>query len=60
MLLHHVELFLRRTRTPPARFGRDAVSDPRFVFQLREGRKPRPRTVERVLTFIEQNQEQRL
>ncbi len=52
MLLEHVERHLQRTRTPPARFGRDAVGDPCFVFDLREGREPRPRTVQRVMSFI--------
>jgi len=52
MLLEHVERHLRRTRVPPARFGRDAVGDPCFVFDLRDGREPRQKTVERVLTYI--------
>jgi hypothetical protein len=37
----------------PARFGRDAVGDPRFVFDLRKGREPRPRTIARVLAYLE-------
>ena len=52
MLLHLVELYMRRTRMPPSRFGRDALNDPRFVFTLREGREPRRRTRERVVAFI--------
>lgn len=52
MLLEAVERFLRRTRMPPARFGRDAVGDPCFVFDLRDGREPRRRTVIRVLDFM--------
>ena len=53
MLLHRVEAHLRATRTPPARFGRDALSDSRFVFDLREGREPRSTTIARVLAYIE-------
>lgn len=56
MLLERVETYLRRTRTPPARFGRDALGDPKFVFQLRDGRQPRSRTVARVLTYIEKQE----
>ena len=52
-LLREVEKFLRRSDTTPTRFGRDAVGDPRFVFDLRNGRDPRPSTIERVLTFLE-------
>ena len=52
-LLREVEKFLNRSQTAPTRFGRDAVGDPRFVFDLRSGREPRPTTVERVRTFME-------
>ncbi len=52
-LLREVEKFLRHSRTAPTRFGREAVGDPRFVFDLRRGREPRPRTVARVVAFLE-------
>ena len=52
-LLREVEKFLRRNGVAPTRFGRDAVGDPRFVFDLRRGRDPRPRTVARVVAFLE-------
>ena len=51
-LLREVEKFLRQYDTPPTRFGRDAVGDPRFVFDLRNGRDPRPQTIERVLAYL--------
>jgi hypothetical protein len=53
-LLRDVENFLRRSDTPPTRFGRDAVGDPRFVFDLRNGRDPRPRTVARIRAYLEE------
>jgi hypothetical protein len=53
-LLREVEKFLNRSQTPPTRFGRQAVGDPRFVFDLRKGREPRPQTVERVRTFLQE------
>ena len=52
-LLREVENFLRSSNVPPARFGREAMGDPRFVFDLRNGREPRPRTVERIRRFLE-------
>jgi hypothetical protein len=52
-LLREVEKFLRQNEMAPTRFGREAVGDPRFVFDLRNGRDPRPRTVERVLAYLE-------
>ena len=51
-LLVEIERCLRRRRMSPSRFGRDAARDPRFVFDLRQGREPRPRTAARVLAFI--------
>ena len=52
-LLRRVEQYLRRSGTAPTRFGREAVSDPRFVFDLRNGREPRPSTAARVAAFLE-------
>jgi hypothetical protein len=53
MLLQRIEIYLRRTRTSPTRFGRDAMGDPWFVPGLRDGRCPRPATCRRVLAYIE-------
>jgi hypothetical protein len=55
-LLREVENFLRHSEISPARFGRKAMGDPRFVFDLRKGRDPRPRTVARVRAFLETEQ----
>jgi hypothetical protein len=38
-LLYLVERFLTETNMPPTRFGREAISDPRLVFDLRLGRE---------------------
>jgi 2,4-dienoyl-CoA reductase-like NADH-dependent reductase (Old Yellow Enzyme family) len=51
-LLHTVEKFLRRTNTPPIRFGREAMGDPRFVSDLRNGREPREITERRVRAYL--------
>ena len=52
-LLREVEKFLRHCDVAPTRFGREAMGDPRFVFDLRNGRDPRPGTVARVLAYLE-------
>lgn len=53
MLLQRIEEHLKANRIPPTRFGRDAMGDPKFVFQLRDGREPRGRTAARVLAYLE-------
>jgi hypothetical protein len=52
-LLRDVEKFLRQSEVAPTRFGREAMGDPRFVFDLRNGRDPRPRTVAKVRAYLE-------
>lgn len=52
-LLRTIEIFLRSSGVPATRFGRDALNDPRFVFDLRRGREPRPETVARIVNFLE-------
>lgn len=55
MLLQRIEDHMKSRRMTPTRFGREAVRDPMFVTNLRDGREPRPRTVARVLHYIELN-----
>ncbi len=52
-LLPRIERHLRRTKMRPAEFGRAAVRDPRFVFDLRLGREPRPVTLRRVHAWLD-------
>ena len=52
-LLRDVERHLNQSETKPTRFGRDVVRDPRFVFDLRRGREPRPATVAKVRRFLQ-------
>ena len=51
-LLKQVEAYLARTRVPPSTFGRMALGDPRFVDDLRSGRRPRRKTQERVWAYM--------
>lgn len=55
MLLQRVEAHMKRLRMPPSRFGREAVGDPKFVFDLRRGRQLRPRTAQRVRDYLDDN-----
>ncbi len=52
-LLSRVERFLRRSRTPATRFGREAVRDPRLVFDLRRGRQTGAKLSARVCDFLD-------
>ena len=38
--IRRVERFMKRHGVTPSRFGKEAVNDPNFVFDLRSGRKP--------------------
>lgn len=51
-LLEQIEGYLARSGTKASMFGRDAVGDPRFVQDLREGRRPRRKTQERERQFL--------
>lgn len=52
MLILKIEVFLRRTGMPATKFGCLATHDPRFVFDLRNGRVPRTRMENRVEHFM--------
>ena len=51
-LLDRIERHLKETHMSATRFGRRAVGDPRFVLDLRLGRRPRRRTLERVEAYL--------
>lgn len=51
-LLPEVEAFLAETGMTPTRFGNEALKDPLFVPQLRTGRDPGGRVMERVREFM--------
>lgn len=53
-LLEQVESYLAKTKLPPSTFGRMAVGDPRFVQDLRSGRRLRRKTQERVRGYLVQ------
>lgn len=51
-VLRKIEKFLASTGMAPTRFGRDAVRDPRLVFDMRNGREPTPRMEQRIEHFM--------
>jgi late competence protein required for DNA uptake (superfamily II DNA/RNA helicase) len=58
-LRRRIEHYLRQTRTPPTRFGRDAVNDPRFVFDLRWGRRIGKKIAARVENWLDRQARRR-
>jgi 2,4-dienoyl-CoA reductase-like NADH-dependent reductase (Old Yellow Enzyme family) len=48
-----IEQYLKATKTPATRFGRESVRDPRLVYDIRNGREVGPRLAKRILAFIE-------
>ena len=51
-LLEQIEAYLVRSSVSPSTFGRLAVGDPRFVEDLRFGRRPRRKTELRVTEYL--------
>jgi hypothetical protein len=52
-ILSAIRATLRKYDIAPSRFGREAVNDPRVVFDLEQGRTIKPRTVARLRSHIE-------
>jgi hypothetical protein len=58
-LLARIHRYMRRTGVTPTRFGREVVHDPRFVFDLRNGREPGDAIVARVTAWLDDREPQR-
>lgn len=56
MILERIDNYLRATQTTPSRLGRDALGDPNFVMSLRDGRRPRQATLDRLIAFIDRQE----
>lgn len=48
-----VERYIKAHGLKPTQFGKDFAGDPKFVFQLREGREPRTDTRQRILAALQ-------
>lgn len=53
--LNQIETYLATTGMKPTVFGREVMGDPKFVFDLRKGRSPSLRTIERVQSWMFEN-----
>lgn len=51
-LLWRIDQFLARTGMCESRFGREVAGDPKFVSDVRQGRRPLERTSRRIQAFI--------
>ena len=49
---HEVEAFLARTGMGHTSFGAACLGDPRFIADLRGGRSPSARTIDKVRAFM--------
>ena len=54
-----VEAYLQRSGESASAFGRRVLGDPTFVFDLRTGRSPSLRLVDRVMTALAQSSTKR-
>lgn len=50
--LGEIEAFLRDRKMDATAFGRGALNDPGFIFDLRTGRSPSLKTIDRVRAFM--------
>jgi sulfate adenylyltransferase subunit 2 len=55
--LTEIDHFLKSTGTEPTALGKQAMGDPNFVFDLRKGRSPSLRTIDKIKTWIAQQME---
>ena len=53
--LDKVESAIETLDMDPTCFGRDAMNDPNFVFDLRKGRAASSKTMDRVIAWIKAN-----
>jgi 2,4-dienoyl-CoA reductase-like NADH-dependent reductase (Old Yellow Enzyme family) len=51
-LLNRIEEHMAVNRLTATQFGRRALRDPRFVFDLRSGRRLRPATIAKVEAYL--------
>ncbi len=51
-MLMQIIQFLNTTGMPPSRFGKEVAGDPMLVFDIRNGREPRPDLRRRINGFI--------
>jgi hypothetical protein len=55
-LIARIDAFLEACGQSASAFGREAVGDPNFVRDLRAGREPKRRLVEKVTSYMRERQ----
>jgi hypothetical protein len=58
MLLQRIDRFVRAKRMTPTRFGREAMGDPNFLLDLRDGRQLRPATTRKLEAWLDAQERQ--
>ena len=53
-ILHRIETYIESAKIPPATFGRQAVGDPRIVWDLRAGRQPRRKMQAKIISYLDE------
>ena len=53
--LAEIEAFLGKSELDPTSLGKQALGDPSFVFDLRKGRSPSTRTIDKIRSWISAN-----
>ncbi len=56
MILDRIDRYLRSSKWSPSRLGREVMGDPNFVASLRDGRRPRQATLDRVIAFLDREE----
>ena len=54
--LQEIDAYLARSGRDPSSFGKEALGDPNFVFDLRKGRSPSARTMDKVRAAMREHQ----
>ncbi len=54
--LQEIDAYLARSGRDPSGFGKEALGDPNFVFDLRKGRSPSARTMDKVRAAMREQQ----
>jgi hypothetical protein len=56
-LLRRIDQYVKRTGMSATELGREAANDPRIVFDLRAGRRPRVELEERLAAWLDSRQD---
>ena len=59
LLLRRIERYLRQSGMAASRFGRITARDPRFVADVRGGRRPRRAMVVKVMAWLDRHEPRR-